>query len=108
MSKTSNSCQQWWDDKTTASLPAKAEDEKGHANGDGHDMPDQGRDPVGTEVETEPEGSDQGQQLACHKVHLSGGKRMLMGLNTQVQYKTKQKALPHTSDKMTMGWSFWG
>lgn len=92
MPKTSKSCQQWWDENTTATLPAKAEDEKGHANGGGHGVPDQGGGPAGTEVETEPEGGSQGQQLACHKVHLSGRKCMFMGLNIQVQYNIKQLA----------------
>lgn len=40
-------------------------------------MSDPGGGPAGTEVETEPEGSGQGKQLACHKVHLRGGQRRL-------------------------------
>lgn len=43
-------------------------------------MSDQGGGPAGTEVETEPEGSGQGKQLACHKVHLRGGQRRFMRL----------------------------
>lgn len=43
-------------------------------------MSDPGGGPAGTEVETEPEGSGQGKQLACHKVHLRGGQRRFMRL----------------------------
>lgn len=51
-------------------LPSKAEDEKGHAQESGHRMPDQGSAAAGTEVEAEPEGSSQGEQLTRQKIHL--------------------------------------
>lgn len=54
----------------TGTLPSKAEEEKGNAEDGGHSVPDHGGGPAGTEVEPEPEGSSQGQQLACHKIHL--------------------------------------
>lgn len=55
---------------STGTLPSEAEDEKGHAEDGGHSVPGQGGGPAGTEVETEPEGSGQGKQLAGHKIHL--------------------------------------
>lgn len=61
----------------TGSLPAEAEDEEGRADDGGHGVSEPGGGPAGTEVETEPEGSGQGTQLACHKVHLRGGQRRL-------------------------------
>lgn len=45
-------------------------------------MSDPGGGPAGTEVETEPEGGGQGKQLAGHKVHLRGGHRRFMRLET--------------------------
>lgn len=51
-------------------LPSEAEDEEGDAEDGGHSVPEQGGGPAGTEVEPEPEGSSQGQQLAGHKIHL--------------------------------------
>lgn len=62
----------------TGSLPAEAEDEEGRANDGGHGVSEQGGGPAGAQVETEPEGSGQGKQLACHKVHLGGGQRRFM------------------------------
>lgn len=56
-------------------VPSKAEDEKGDAKESGHSVPDQGIGMAGTEVETKPEGSSQGKQLACHKIHLCGRDR---------------------------------
>ena len=55
---------------STGTLPSEAEDEKGGAKEGGHSVPERGGGPSGTEVETEPEGSSQGQQLACHKIDL--------------------------------------
>lgn len=79
----------------TGSLPAEAEDEKGRADGGGHGVSEPGGGPAGTEVETEPEGSGQGTQLACHKVHLRGGQRRSMRLEI------------HSNNNPTMGGSFW-
>lgn len=55
-----------------ASVPAKAEDEKGNAEEGGHGMPDERVGMSGTEVEAEPEGSGQGEQLARQEIHLCG------------------------------------
>lgn len=79
----------------TGCLPAEAEDEKGRANDGGHGVSQQGGGPAGTEVETEPEGSGQGQQLACDEVHLRGGQRRFMRLGT------------HTSKEPGGGRKFW-
>lgn len=51
-------------------VPSKAEDEEGNAEESGHSVSDQWVGMVGTEVEAEPEGSSQGKQLTCQKVHL--------------------------------------
>lgn len=51
-------------------VPSEAEDEKGNAKESGHSMPDQGIGMARTEVETKPEGSNQGKQLARQKIHL--------------------------------------
>lgn len=56
-------------------LPAKAEDEKGNAEESGHSMPHHGTGMFWTEVETKPEGSSQGKQLAGQKIHLCGRER---------------------------------
>ncbi len=53
-------------------IPSKAEDEKGNAKESGHSVPDQGIGMAGTEVETKPEGSSKGKQLARQKIHLCG------------------------------------
>ena len=51
-------------------VPSEAEDKKGNAQESGHSVSDQGIGVPGTEVETKPEGSSQGKQLAGQKVHL--------------------------------------
>lgn len=53
-------------------VPSEAEDEKGDAEESCHSMSDQGIGMAGTEVETKPEGSSQGKQLARQKIHLCG------------------------------------
>lgn len=54
------------------SVPSKAEDEKGDAEESRHSMSDEGIGMAGTEVETKPEGSSQGEQLTGQKIYLCG------------------------------------
>lgn len=68
---------------SAGTLPSEAEEEKGAAEDGGHSVPGSGGGPAGTEVETEPEGNSQGQQLACHKIHLEWEKKKLLGLKIQ-------------------------
>ena len=51
-------------------LPAKAEKSEVQSQQSGHHMPDEGAGLSGVQVETEPEGCEQGKQLTHHKVHL--------------------------------------
>lgn len=56
-------------------VPSKAEDEKGNSKESGDSVPDQGVGVARAEVETKPEGSSQGEELACQKIHLCEGRQ---------------------------------
>ncbi len=57
-------------DEADKHSPAKAEEGQIEAQQGGDYMPDEGACLAGVQVESEPEGRDQGEQLAYHKVHL--------------------------------------
>lgn len=60
-------------------LPAKAEKSEVQSQQSGHHMPDEGAGLSGVQVETEPEGCEQGKQLTHHKVHLKSEEKGELG-----------------------------
>lgn len=55
--------------------PAKTKDDKVDAKDGGKCMPDIRTGFTGTQVDAEPESSEQGKKLACYKIHLCGRER---------------------------------
>lgn len=51
--------------------PAKTEESQVGAQQGGHHMSDEGTGLAGMEVDPEPDGHQQGEQLTCHKVNLN-------------------------------------
>lgn len=56
--------------KWSSDSPAEAEESQIEAQQSGHHMSDEGTGLTGVEVEPEPHGHQQGEQLTCHEVYL--------------------------------------